>query len=106
MELESSLIAAQNALIVNPSLRDPQQQADAREQQLQKRNTELPLSQVVVRQNKPEAFAQAERFRQQQQTFNDNPNNRSRTAINTYQSLAKEQQRQDLQRLLGVDTYV
>ena len=106
MELESSLVAAQNALVINPSLRNPQQQADAREQQLQRRNTELPISQVVVRQNKPEAFAQAERFQQQQQTFSDNSNNRTRSAINSYQSLAKEQQRQDLQRLLGVDTYV
>lgn len=106
MELESSLIAAQNALVVNPSLRDPQQRAEAREQQIQRRNTELPSSQVVVRQNNPEAFAQAERFRQQQQTFNDNANNRSRNAINSYQALAKEQQREDLQRFLGVDTYV
>lgn len=106
MELESSLVAAQNALVVNPSLRDPQQQAEAREQQIQRRNTELPLSQIVVRQNNPEAFAQAERFRQQQQTFSDNSSNRSRNAINTYQSLSTEQQREDLQRLLGVDTYV
>lgn len=106
MELESSLVAAQNALVVNPSLRDPQQQAEAREQQIQRRNTELPLSQIVVRQNNTEAFAQAERFRQQQQTFSDNSSNRSRNAINTYQSLSTEQQREDLQRLLGVDTYV
>ena len=106
MELESSLVAAQNALAVNPTHRDPQQQAEAREQQIQRRNTELPLSQVVVRQNNPEAFAQAERFREQQQTFNENSNNRSRNAINSYQSLDKEQQRQDLQQLLGVDTYV
>lgn len=106
MELESSLVAAQNALVINPSLREPQQQAEAREQQIQRRNTELPAPQVVVRQNNPEAFAQADRFRQQQQTFSDNPNNRSRNAINTYQSLATEQQREGLQRLLGVDTYV
>ncbi len=105
MDLETSLVAAQNALVVNPTLRDPQQQAEAREQQLQRRNTELPASQVVVRQNNPEAFAQAERFRQQQQTFSENSNGRSRGAIDAYQSLAREQERSNIQQLFGVDTY-
>ena len=105
MEVESSLVAAQNALTVTPTAREPQKQAESREQQLQRQNTELPRAQVVLRQNDAQAFEQADRFRQQQQTFYESPNPRARDAISAYQSLDSESRREQVQQLLGVDTY-
>ncbi len=106
MEIESSLVAAQNQLTINPAPPDSQRQAVNQEQQNQRRNTELPRQQVVVRQNNPEAFAKAEQFQQRRQDNVEGGDLRSRRAIDTYQSLANEQQRNDIQSLLGIDTYV
>jgi len=106
VELESSLIASQNALAITPNAREPQQEAQARRQEEQRRSaTEFPREQVVVRQGNAEAFNQAERFQNQRQSNYDQPNSRARNAINAYQSLATEQQRSELNQLLGVDTY-
>lgn len=106
MEIESSLVAAQNQLTFNPTAPDPQRQAVNQEQQNQRRNTELPRQQVVVRQNNPEAFEKAEQFQQRQQSNVEGVDARSRRAIDTYQSLANDQQRNDIQSLLGIDTFV
>ena len=106
MEIESSIIAAQNALAVTPAVREPQKEADARQQQVQRQDTEFPRTQVVVRQGDAQSFNQAEKFRQQQQAFYDQPSKRSSEAIYAYQSLAREQQRSEIQQKLGVDTYV
>lgn len=105
MEIESSIIAAQNSLVINPPLREPQREVDARQQQEQRQTTELPQTQVVNNRGGAQAFEQAERFRQQQQTFYDQPNSRTREALNAYQSLATEQRRSEIQQLVGVDTY-
>lgn len=104
MEVESSLVAAQNALTITPSTREPQKQAETREQQVQRQSTELPLTRVVVRQNSAEAFEQAEKFRQQH-SFQDQSTSKAKAAISAYQSLATDQQRREVQQLLGVDTY-
>lgn len=106
MEIESSLVAAQNQLTFNPTAPDPQRQAVNQEQQNQRRNTELPRQQIVVRQNNPEAFEKAEQFQQRQQSNAEGVDSRSRRAIDTYQSLANDQQRTDIQSLLGIDTFV
>lgn len=106
MEIESSLIAAQNAFTITPAMREPQEQAKAREQQNQRLDTELPRRQIVSRQSSPEAFAQADKFRQQQQYSNEPYSARNRTAIDAYQSLANAQQRVNIQQMLGIDTYV
>lgn len=105
MEIESSLVAAQNGLAITPNQREPQREAENRQQEAQRQTTELPRTQVVVRQANPEAFEQAERFRQQQQANYEQPNPRARNAINAYQSLANQQQRSEVQQLLGIDTY-
>ena len=104
-KLKSSLVAAQNGLAITPTTREPQKDAEARQQQEQRAATELPRSQVVVRQNNPEAFQQAERFREQKATAYEQPNARARNAINQYQSLATEQRRSEIQQLMGIDTY-
>ena len=105
MEIESSLVAAQNGLAITPNQREPQREAENRQQEAQRQSTELPRTQVVVRQATPEAYAEAERFREQRQATADQPNSRSRNAIDAYQSLANQQQRSEVQRLLGIDTY-
>ncbi|GAC13566.1 hypothetical protein [Aliiglaciecola lipolytica] len=106
MEIESSLVLAQNQLTVTPTAREPQKQAETQEQQNQRRDTQLPRQQVVVRQNNPEAFEQAERFRQQKNNTAQQQDFSSRQAIETYQSLANAQQRSEIQSLLGIDTFV
>lgn len=104
MEVESSLVAAQNALTIAPASREPQKQAEVREQQAQRQTTELPASQVVSRQPTAEAFEQAEKF-SQQQGFQERANSRAKDAIDAYQSLATDQKRQEIQQMLGIDTY-
>lgn len=105
MEIESSLVAAQNALTVNPAPREPQREAEARQEQTQRQSTELPRTQVVVRQGSSEAFEQADRFRQNRETGFDQPSGRARNAIAAYQSLETEQRRSEIQELFGVDTF-
>lgn len=105
MELESSIVASQNAVVVNPTVREPQKEADVRQQQQQRQVTEFPRTQVVTRQGGAEAFEQAERFRERQ-SFQEQPSGRSRQAIDAYQSLLREDKRSEIQQLMGVDTYV
>jgi hypothetical protein len=107
LDLEPSIVAAQNALIVTPTTVQPERQAAERQQQAQKQDTELPRTQVVLRQNSAEGFEQAEKYRQRRQNFNDSlPDRSSQNAINLYQSFAIDEQRKELQMLVGVDTYV
>ena len=105
MEIESSIVASQNALITNPALRQPEREADARSQQQQRVQTELPASQTVVRQASSEAFEQAERFRQGRRSGYDSPNPQNQAALNAYQSLARDGQREEIRGLLGIDIY-
>ncbi|MCV2885095.1 hypothetical protein OE749_10370 [Aestuariibacter sp. AA17] len=105
MEVESSLVAAQNGLAISPSQPEPQRQAEAQQQQAQRQQTELPRTQVVVRQADSEASEQADRFRQQQRTTYEQPDARSRSAINAYQALELEERRSEIKSLFGVDTY-
>ncbi len=104
MEIESSIVAAQNALTVNPALREPQRSGPPRDQTQQRAATEYPPEQVVVRQAKPENYAQADKFREQQ--YEQRGYGRSSQAISAYQSMVNDQKRQEIQQLFGVDTYV
>ncbi|MDM7860286.1 hypothetical protein QTP81_06735 [Alteromonas sp. ASW11-36] len=105
MEIESSIVASQNALIINPAQRQPEREAEARAQQQQRQQTELPVTQTVSRQANAEAFEQAERFRQQRRSNYDAPNPQTQAALNTYQSLQTEQRREEIRGLLGIDIY-
>ncbi|WP_438863545.1 hypothetical protein [Neptunicella sp.] len=105
MEIESSLVASQNALAVNPPVREPQREAQSRQQQEQQKVTQLPASQVVVRQGNAQAFEEADKYRQQKAVY-DQPEPRARQAISAYQSLQRDGQRSDIHQSLGVDTYV
>ena len=104
MELKPSLIASQHTTVSNSVVREPQKESAARQQQQQKQVADLLNTQVVIRPGGTEAFEQAERFRQKH-SFQERTDARSRQAIDTYQSLLKEDKRMEMQQLMGVDTY-
>ena len=105
VEIESSVVAAQNGISVNPPVREPQRQAEARQQQEQQRQTEFPKTQVVTRQGSAQDFEQADKYREQR-AFYDQPNTRAKQAISAYQSLQREHLQAEIHQSLGVDTYV
>lgn len=105
MDIESSIVASQNALIINPSQRQAEREAQTRAQQAPRQVTELPITQTVSRQRSAEAYEQAERFNQQRRPGYDTPTAQSKAALDAYQSLARESQRDEIRGLLGVDIY-
>lgn len=105
MEIESSLVASQQGLIVNPAVKETPREANARQQQ-DNAPTELPRSQTVIRQGSEESQVEAERYRKQQQQFYDQPEPRNRQAIDAYQSLSRLQVREQIQQSMGIDTYI
>jgi hypothetical protein len=66
----------------------------------------LVTSQVsIIRTGDSETFEKAASFKQQTDSLSNNSLN-EKSAIAAYQSMEKEQQRQGIQLLLGVDTFV
>jgi hypothetical protein len=66
----------------------------------------LPTAQKsIIRPGDSATFEKAASFNQQTDSFSSNSLN-EKSAIAAYQSVAKEQQRQGIQLLLGVDTFV
>lgn len=59
----------------------------------------------IIRAGDSETFEKAASFNQQTHSISSNSLN-EKSAIAAYQSVAKEQQRQGIQLLLGVDTFV
>lgn len=59
----------------------------------------------IIRAGDSETFEKAAFFKQQTDSLSNNSLN-EKSAIAAYQSIAKEQQRQGIQLLLGVDTFV
>jgi hypothetical protein len=59
----------------------------------------------IIRPGDSETFEKAASFKQQTDSLSGNSLN-EKSAIAAYQSMAKEQQRQDIQLILGVDTFV
>ncbi|MGS2720350.1 hypothetical protein [Paraglaciecola aestuariivivens] len=65
----------------------------------------VPNQVSVIRAGGQEAFEKAETFNQFSSSTSTNSLH-EKSAIAAYQSMLKEQQRQDIQLLLGVDTFV
>ncbi|GAA0356304.1 hypothetical protein GCM10009092_20670 [Bowmanella denitrificans] len=105
MDIESSLIAQQQGLVVNPAVKGPARDQPARQPQ-DNAPTEYPRSQVVARQGNEETQVQADKYRRQQQQFYDQPDSRGRQAVDAYQSLARLQLKDEIQQSMGIDTYV
>ncbi|MEP1382620.1 MAG: hypothetical protein ABJK64_02360 [Paraglaciecola sp.] len=75
-------------------------------QPIQDENSSSSSSKVeIIRAGSPNAFAQADSFNQNSATQAGATLN-EKSAINAYQSIAKDQQREGIQLLLGVDTFV
>ena len=73
---------------------------------IDKNKEDQPSAQVsIIRAGNSETFEKAASFKQQTDTLASNSLN-EKSAIAAYQSVAKEQQRQGIQLLLGVDTFV
>jgi len=69
-------------------------------------NDNLPNAQVsIIRPGDSATFEKAASFNQKTDSLSSNSLN-EKSAIAAYQSVAKEQQRQGIQLLLGVDTFV
>ncbi|WJG08209.1 hypothetical protein [Aliiglaciecola sp. LCG003] len=106
MEIDSPLVALQNQLTITPKVREPRKPVDPQQQPNQPGSGRPAGAQTVVRQNNPEALADVERYSQQQQDKVEYSDYRATKAIDTYQSLAKHEQRDEIQSLFGVDTFV
>lgn len=104
LDIESSLVASQSTLAVNPAVREALPSTNHRRttQRVEQTAEQVP-TQVLLRRGDDKAFEQAERF--SQYTTYDQPGSRNASALNAYQSLEKEQKRAELQQMLGVDTY-
>lgn len=70
-----------------------------------KTDTKPSVELVVLKPGSEPVFKQAEAFRENGTSKTSN-GLKEQVAIEAYQSIAKEQQRQDIQMLLGVDTFV
>jgi hypothetical protein len=65
----------------------------------------VPAQVSIIRSGDTETFEKAASFKQQTDSLSSNSLN-EKSAIAAYQSMEKEQQRQGIQLLLGVDTFV
>ena len=105
MKIESSFGALQSPLSVNQARRDVQRDRTERPSEssdLRKQNSQ---GTAAIIQASPEVLKRAERFHKQAEEF-ETTGLIGKTAINSYQSIAKEQQKGEIQLLMGVDTYV
>lgn len=103
MDIDASLIASQQGLISNPVGRGQPREASPRQPQ---DDSAAQLPPRIVRQGTQESRVQADRYQQTQQRFYDQPNGKGRVALEAYQSLAKEQLRDEIHQSMGIDTYV
>ncbi len=102
MAIESLSSSTLRTLDVARSSRDKTREVKS----VQDKTEQIPLAQLpVIRQGGAEAFQKAETFQQQAGSTSTSSLN-EKSAIAAYQSIDKEQQRQQVQLLLGVDTFV
>lgn len=108
MDIEASALLAQRALVTNPAVKQLQQDGQARPQQKidnSEKSETIIVGKVLDKVSSEKAYAKAERFSQDQQTFYDQPDGQVREALHAYQSLQTEQKREEVRALMGVDIY-
>ena len=105
LKIESSLGALQSPLSVNQTRRDVQRDRTERPSETSDIKRTNSQGTAAILQGSPEVIKRADTFHKQQAEF-EPTGLISKTAINSYQSIAKEQQKGELQLLMGVDTYV
>ena len=105
MDIETSAIISQRAMIVNPAVKHTT--ADqARTQKSTDTDTKNNAPIAIRRDVDERIYAQAERFTQEQNTFYDQPNRHSRDALHAYQQIQSRQNEKDqIRQMLGVDKF-
>jgi hypothetical protein len=104
LKLESSFGALQSPFTVNRARRDIQRDSTERPTEANNFADKYGQGTVAVLQGSPELLRRADKFQKQQAAF-ESSGLRSQTAINSYQSIARDQQKGEIQLLMGVDTY-
>lgn len=105
MKVESSLGALQSPFASKPAKRDPERDSGNDKTNVASILTGIEQGRSAIRQGSVESFSQADNYRDQQ-TITEQFSLRSQNAVDAYQSISKEQQRDEIQQLLGVDTFV
>lgn len=102
MDIDPSGLSSLRAISVPATRKDnarPSQSTD------NKNPSKAPSQIAVIKQGSEPVFKQADAFRQTTEV-KMSTGQKERVAIDAYESIAKEQQRQNIQMLLGVDTFV
>ncbi len=106
MDIESSALLAQRAVVVNPAAKqlagDVPQRVSKSAQDTRKDDSNI----IVKRQVDANVYAKAERFSQAKKAFYDQPNPQSQQALNVYQQLQSAHEKDHIRSVLGVDTFV
>jgi|TARA_R110000744_G_scaffold31715_14_gene74505 hypothetical protein len=102
VRVESSVSALQSPLNDKAVKRNKQQ--DNAQQDVASALGGAKDVQEIIRSGSVDAFDQAETFRQQAGA-DDSSTFSSQNAIDTYQSVSKEERRNEIQQMLGVDTF-
>ena len=105
MKLDPSFGALQNPFSVNQGRRDAQRDSTERTTEASNIAGKYGQGTVAILQGSPETLRRADKFQNQKAAF-ETVGLRSQTAINSYQSIDKDQQKGEIQLLMGVDTYV
>jgi hypothetical protein len=97
--------ALQSPVSINQTRRDIQRDSPERSTEASNVTGKYAQGTAAILQGSPEILRRADKFQKQQTTF-ESFGLLSQTAINSYQSIAKDQQKGEIQLLMGVDTYV
>lgn len=104
MKVDSSLGALQSPIVPKLAKRDPQRDGGNDKTDVAAILGSIDQGRSAIRQGGVEALDQADSFRQQQ-TITEQLSLHSQNAVEAYHSISKEQQRGEIQQLLGVDTF-
>ncbi|MFT5675023.1 MAG: hypothetical protein ACI808_000952 [Paraglaciecola sp.] len=105
MKLDPSFGALQSPFSANQARRDTQRDGTDRPTEASKIAGKYGPETVAILQGNPETLRRADKFQNQHAAF-ETVGLHSQTAINSYQSIDKDQQKGEIQLLMGVDTYV
>ncbi len=105
MGIESSIVAAGNALVINPQPKSTQRGPEVKPIPEQKPEA-AERSEIIIRQGDEKAYERADEYREaQQRTYREFSDGSSRDAIEAYQSLLVASKREEVSEMMGVDTY-
>ncbi|MFQ3235347.1 MAG: hypothetical protein ACI9C4_000903 [Paraglaciecola sp.] len=104
MKVDSSLGALQSSIAPKLTKPGPQRESGSDKADVAALSGTIDQGRSTIRQGGVESFDQAESYRQQK-IITEQLSLRSQHAVQAYHSISKEQQRGEIQQLLGVDTF-